>query len=118
MLYASTSLKGDHGFQLLQKAVDTLLSTVDVSPRPTILWSLLFEQRSSVSTAETKEPSSPDDHILRFPPSSLDLVFDEKSLERVKGVWQKIMGDEAETSEFLAFGERGEGVDEEQEDDE
>lgn len=115
VLYASTWLKGEHGFRLLQGAVDALLSTIDVSSRPTIPWSMQFGQRTSVPVAET---SSADDHVLRFPPPSLDLVFEEKTLDRVKAIWQKIMGDGAEVEQFLVFPERDGAGDQDQEDDE
>jgi hypothetical protein len=66
-----------------------------------------FQQRSTVPAAITSAlgPSaSSEEHVLRFPPSSLDLVFDGSSLDRVRDVWKKIVGDEA--GEFLVFEER------------
>ena len=88
------------GSQLLQKATEALLSAVDASPRPTVLWSVRYEQQPS-SGFETLPTG---DHVLSFPPPSLDLAFDDTVLDNVKAVWQKIAGDDA--GEFLVFQER------------
>ncbi|KAI4632315.1 uncharacterized protein J4E88_006122 [Alternaria novae-zelandiae] len=101
VLYASTSVSGRDGFALLQKAVDSLLSAEDVSPSPTILWSVEYQQQSS-SGSETLPTDT--DHVIRFPPPSMDLAFDDAVLDNVKEVWQKIVGDDA--GEFLVFQDR------------
>lgn len=100
VLYASTLLNGTAGSELLQKAVDTLLSCVEVVPLPTVLWSVKYEQQPS-SGSETL-PSGV--HVLSFRPPSFDLAFDDSVLENVKDVWQKVLGDEA--GEFLVFQDR------------
>jgi hypothetical protein len=45
-----------------------------------------------------------DEHVLRFPPPSTDLAFDDTVFDRVKDVWQKIMG--GDVGEFLVFQDR------------
>ncbi|KAF2277601.1 FAD/NAD(P)-binding domain-containing protein [Westerdykella ornata] len=102
VLYASTSLTGESGFQLLKIAVDTLLHTVDIMPRPTVLWSMQFEQRSSSS--DEPAPAVGDQHVLKLPSSPLDLAFDDDVLDRVKSVWQQIVGEDGR--EFLVFEDR------------
>ena len=94
-------MSGRDGFALLQKAVDSLLSAHDVSPSPTILWSVEYQQQAS-SGSETLPTDT--DHIVRFPAPSMDLSFDDAVLDNVKEVWQKIVGDDA--GEFLVFQDR------------
>jgi len=94
-------MSGRDGFALLQKAVDSLLSAHDVSPSPTILWSVEYQQQAS-SGSETLPTDT--DHVVRFPPPSMDLAFDDAVLDNVKEVWQKIVGDDA--GEFLVFQDR------------
>ena len=102
ILYASTSLNGEEGFQLLSKAVQALLSSVSVTPVLGVLWSIQYEQRSTSSTNSV--PFDSKEHILNFPPLSLDLAFDDAVLDNVKDVWQKIMGDDA--GDFMLFTDR------------
>ncbi|KAH7090537.1 rab geranylgeranyl transferase escort protein-like protein [Paraphoma chrysanthemicola] len=101
LLYASTSLSGERGSTLLTKAVGALLSSVDVSPTPSILWSAQYQQHA---TSGTERLQSGNDRVLRFPPPSLDLAFEDAIFDNVKEVWQKVVGDEA--GEFLVFKDR------------
>lgn len=94
-------MNGQSGVALLQKAVDSLLSATDVSPSPTILWSIGYQQHAS-SGSETLP--SDNDNVLSFPPPSTDLAFDDAVLDTVKGVWQQVVGDDA--GEFLVFQDR------------
>jgi hypothetical protein len=94
-------MDGPVGFALLQKAVESILSAHDSSSPPTILWSVRYQQRAS-SGSETLLPNN--DHVIRFPPPSMDLAFDDTVLDTVKEVWQKIVGDDA--GEFLMFQDR------------
>ncbi|KAF2848760.1 rab geranylgeranyl transferase escort protein-like protein [Plenodomus tracheiphilus IPT5] len=100
ILYASTLLSGTAGSELLQKAVDALLSSVDTTPAPRILWSVKYGQRPS-SGSESLPPGA---HILSFPPPSLDLAFDDTVLDNVKEMCRKILGDDA--GDFLVFQDR------------
>jgi uncharacterized membrane protein len=95
-------LSDKRGFELLNKAVDTLLASVDVSPSPTVLWRTQYQQRPTSGSEQL--PAEADGNILRFPPVSMDLAFDDVMFDRVKDVWQKIVGDDA--SDFLVFQDR------------
>lgn len=56
----------------------------------------------STQNQQTKEEVvERDKNILCFPPPSLDLIFDDKMIDRVKSVWQKIMGEDAQG--FMTF---------------
>lgn len=107
VLYASTSQLGELGVQLLGRAVDSLLSAVDTTPQPEVLWTLQYEQ-----TPETIASSVPQtSNSLQLPPSSLDLSFDDSLLTRVKEIYQKIVGDDG--GQFMVFADReGQGDDE------
>lgn len=81
--------------------MESLLSAQDVQPSPTILWSVEYQQQAS-SGSETLPSDT--DRIVRFPPPSMDLAFDDMVLENVREVWQKIVGDDG--GEFLVFQDR------------
>ncbi|KAH6618488.1 rab geranylgeranyl transferase escort protein-like protein [Boeremia exigua] len=101
ILYASTSLSSDKGFELLKKAVDALLVAVEVTPKPNVLWSTEYRQRASSSTDTLPADH---EHVLSFPPPSMDLAFDDAILDNVKSVWRQIVGEEG--GEFLVFQDR------------
>ncbi|KAF2629534.1 FAD/NAD(P)-binding domain-containing protein [Macroventuria anomochaeta] len=101
ILYSSTSLSSEMGFGLLRKAVDALLVAVEVTPKPDVLWSIQYQQHASSGT-ETLPAGN--EHILGFPPPSMDLAFDDALLDNVKEVWQKIVGEDG--GEFLVFQDR------------
>jgi hypothetical protein len=102
VLYATTSLSDQNGLDLLQKAVDALLSAIDVTPAPSILWSAKYQQRPSSGTELL--PIGTDSNTLHFPAPPKDLAFDDGVLDNVKEVWQKIAGEDA--GEFLVFQDR------------
>lgn len=103
ILYASVALSGDKGAELLKKAVGALLSSIDASPVPSILWSAQYQQRPSSGAEALRENNDP--RVIRFNPVPIDLAFDDTILENnVQAAWQKILGDEAE--EFLVFQDR------------
>jgi FAD/FMN-containing dehydrogenase len=102
VLYASTLLSGKSGFELLGKAVSTLLASVDVTPAPSLLWSTQYQERPTSGT-ETL-PTGNDEHVLRFPPPSTNLAFDDAIFDRIKEMWEKIMGGDG--GEFLVFQDR------------
>jgi hypothetical protein len=101
-LYATTTQSGQDGFNILSKAIDTLLASVDVSPIPGVLWSAQYQQRPA--SGQESLPTHIGDHVVQFPPPSMDLAFDDSMLDRVQDVWKKIMGEEA--GEFLVFQDR------------
>jgi len=75
-----------------------LLQSVNETPVPAVLWKLQYGQRSPVFT----EPSTNEaDTTIVFPALSLDLAFDDSTLDRVRQAWRTIMGSEAE--DFLQF---------------
>lgn len=86
----------------MKQAVDALLPTVDVSPTSSILWSVQYQQHAS-SGAESL-PNDINEHVVRFPPQSLDLAFDDSTFDHVKEVWQKVVSDDS--GEFLVFQDR------------
>ncbi|ORY18694.1 GDP dissociation inhibitor-domain-containing protein [Clohesyomyces aquaticus] len=102
VLYASIALKGTAGFQYLKKSVEALLLSLDVTPSPTTLLSVQYEQQSRPSmqllASETDEPTN------NSSSSSMDLAFDDSVLDQVKGLWQEIMGEDA--GKFLVFEDR------------
>jgi len=95
-------LSGNDGFQLLQLATNALLSSADVTPCPTLLWSIQYEQRADTEIVVL--PTHASDHALLFPPVPLDLASVDSVLDHVKGAWRRIMGDE--DGEFLVFADR------------
>jgi hypothetical protein len=101
-LYATTTLSGKQGFDLLNKAVDALIASVDVSPTPDLLWSAQYQQ--TPTSGMESLPAHAGDHIVCFPPPPMDLAFDDTIFDRVKDVWQKIVGNDA--GEFLVYQDR------------
>jgi Rab proteins geranylgeranyltransferase component A len=57
--------------------------------------------------------STMSDKVMVFPPPSVDLAFDESILDCVREMWKRIMSDEVEEAEFLRFGQRGVGEEDE-----
>jgi len=114
-LYASIGAEEIIGFHALDRAVELLLRSVDEQPIPRVLWRLQYGQRAAQDTLQGITQQSSDisilnERILTFPDPSLDLAFDESVLHRVKEVWQRIMGPDAEG--FMQFDKR-EGVESE-----
>ena len=101
ILYASTSLGSEKGFELLRRAVDALLASVEVSPKPDVLWQAQYQQHASSGSGALHTDS---EHGLSFPPPSMDLAFDDAIFDNVKEVWQKIMGEDS--GDFLVFQDR------------
>ena len=46
------------------------------------------------------------ERFLKLPSPSTDLVFDDGVLDSVRWAWQKIIGEEVDSDEFLVFLER------------
>ena len=114
VLYASVSAESGHGYPLLDQAIENLLSVEDSSPE--ILYQMKYTQTSTSSSPDKVGldpealPSDLDspENVLLFPPPSLDLVFDDSIIERVKAFWKKIVdkdGDEG-SGEFMIFEDR------------
>ncbi|KAI9786437.1 MAG: Rab proteins geranylgeranyltransferase component A [Geoglossum umbratile] len=117
VLYASVSAESGHGYTLLDKAIKGLLESIKSDPSPEVLYQIKYTQTSTSSSPDKVEldpqtsiPNSPK-NVLLFPPPSLDLVFDDSILERVKTFWRMIIGrdeDEEGAGDFMAFGDREE----------
>ncbi|KAL5456590.1 hypothetical protein PMIN06_003825 [Paraphaeosphaeria minitans] len=104
VLYASTSLSGKRGFELLRQATDRLLAILDASPSPNTLWSMQYEQRAMPSIIPLPIPDGASAHFLGVPPVPLDLVVDDVVLDRVRTLWQTITNQDPE--QFLQFKNR------------
>lgn len=119
VLYASVSAESGYGFSLLDRAIEVLLESVDDDPSPEILYQIKYTQASTSSPPDRVELdpqtstsmfNSPG-NILLFPPPSLDLVFDDSILERVRTFWRKITGkgeDKEDSGDFMVFEDREE----------
>lgn len=59
---------------------------------------------SNDNTPSTICSTSP--HVLRFPPSNLDLAFEDETIDLVKEAWKTVMGDQARSDEFMIFEDR------------
>ena len=88
----------------MDAAISRLLDLVGESPSPRSLWTLKYEQPDQAITVSS-DVGGPDNTIV-FPAPSSDLVFDESILERVKAAWQKIMGPDFRSEDFLVFEDR------------
>ncbi|KAF2116679.1 rab geranylgeranyl transferase escort protein-like protein [Lophiotrema nucula] len=109
ILYGYVALSGAQGSQLLKKAVESLLASVDITPAPTILWSLQYEQRCIPVNGSGSLHMTWGEGMLTFKQSQFDLAFDDRILDEVKEIWQKIMGEDA--GDFLVFEDREPDID-------
>lgn len=101
VLYALVSLGGSKGFALLEQAVDLLLSAMNTTPAPRVLWSVKYQQQPS--SGSDALPCGPE-KIIRFPPPPVELAFNDEILDNVKSVWEQVMGQQG--GEFLVFQDR------------
>jgi hypothetical protein len=114
VIYASTAGQYPAGKQLLDLALDTLLSTIDEPSKPEVLWSMSYQQLRS-SPSSDPLVSGLGNKVLVFPPLSSDLAFDDAVLDQVESTWRQVLGQEAEGVEFLVFEDREGELDEEEE---
>ncbi|RAL10988.1 putative Rab geranylgeranyl transferase escort protein [Aspergillus homomorphus CBS 101889] len=107
VLYGSVSISGSDGQALIESAVQQLLESA-AGPDAKVLWSLRYTQLGRAIGSETGSVQSVNlaDRIVRLPPSSLDLAFDDSLIDTVKDAWQAIMGDDAIDHEFMTFEDR------------
>ncbi|KAF1991670.1 hypothetical protein K402DRAFT_409784 [Aulographum hederae CBS 113979] len=113
VLYASTSSDGPRAFELLDAATNRLLEATNETPKPSVLWSLRYQQRSGDSNGG-QTVVNVKEQMVTFPLPSLDLAFDDSVIDRVKVAWQQIMGPDA--TGFMVFKDR-EGVGEDDDED-
>ncbi|KAJ5825214.1 hypothetical protein N7474_002352 [Penicillium riverlandense] len=105
IIYGSVAQPGPDGQSLLDSAVARLLQAE--GPQATVLWSLRYSQLGRLSNGDippTLSEHSP--HVHSFPPPNLDLAFEDETVGVVKEAWQKIMGNEARSDEFMIFDDR------------
>ncbi|KAI9887568.1 MAG: Rab proteins geranylgeranyltransferase component A [Watsoniomyces obsoletus] len=136
VLYASVLATQGVDYETLDLTIERLLETIDENPEGLrVLYRLRYtrtgllpseEHRAHPATTDSEESSSTtnpgtllettdEDHILRFPTPSLDLVSDENIVARVKTVWEQIMredgdagGSPPDLESFMNFREREE----------
>lgn len=104
VLYASTSLGGKSGFELLNHATSRLLASVDTSSLPQVLWSLRYEQHAVPSVEPLPVSDDAKAHVLYLPSTPLDLAVDDAVFDSVRETWQAITGEDSE--QFLMFKNR------------
>lgn len=71
-----------------------------------VLWSLRFTQLGCADNASVNSVTSAAGRVIRFPPPSLDLAFDDAMIDAVQKVWKTVMGDEAREEDFMQFEDR------------
>lgn len=98
--------------------MEKLLRVTEESSQTTVLWSLEYEQHNHKKERPPNLQNLNSEHVtpqlLKFPPPSMDLVFDDGALDAVKWAWLKIIGPDADPDGFLIFPERGMDEDEEE----
>lgn len=87
---------------MLGLAVEGLLYQVDSEESETkVLWNLYYEQSGPTDTPRDKTEGR-----FCFPASSVDLAFDDQTVETVREAWRFVVGDEASDDDFLQFADR------------
>jgi hypothetical protein len=105
IIYGSVAVSGSEGHTLLERAVDRLLKAE--GPQAIALWSMRYNQLGRLSnggTPPTIQTLSP--HVFSFPPPSLDLAFEDETVDMIKQAWVEIVGDEVAHDEFMIFEDR------------
>lgn len=105
------ALAGPEGQSLLESAVDRLVRAEGGSA--IVLWSLRYTQRGHLSNGEARCLSFAGEtsDLGYFPPSSLDLAFEDDTLDIVKQAWKKVVGDEVDDDDFMKFDDRDGAID-------
>ncbi|KAL8648076.1 MAG: hypothetical protein Q9210_005197 [Variospora velana] len=116
IIYTSTTLAQSSASLLLQSAIDTLLSSVNEQPMPTILWSLSYTQHhlttpSSVSTSKEESSSQPrrdqQAGILVLKDLAPSLALEDDPLRDVRAKWELITAEDGdERGGFMQFEDR------------
>ncbi|KAL4794918.1 GDP dissociation inhibitor [Aspergillus venezuelensis] len=114
VLYSSVSIPGPQGQSLIESAIEKLLRS-NAGPDARVLWSLRYTQlgRAVGAGGETRPANVVSGNVIQFPPPSLDLAFDDSTIDLVKDAWMRIMGDEVNEEQFLKFEDREDYDDEE-----
>ncbi|KAJ5600216.1 hypothetical protein N7450_001283 [Penicillium hetheringtonii] len=105
VIYGSVALPGPEGHTLLECAVDRLLRAE--GSQSMILWSMRYTQSGRFSndgSLPTIHKHSA--HVYCFPPSNLDLSWEDEVIDMVKEAWIRIVGDEVDHDDFMIFEDR------------
>ncbi|KAJ5952921.1 uncharacterized protein N7479_011334 [Penicillium vulpinum] len=106
VIYCSVALAGPEGQALLESAVDRLIQAEGLPA--SVLWSLRYTHTGYLSNGEPRRlivtDEIPDCYV--FPPSSLDLAFEDDTLDLVKEAWKKVVGDAVDDADFMIFDDR------------
>ncbi|KAL4904716.1 hypothetical protein BDW74DRAFT_154437 [Aspergillus multicolor] len=105
VLYGSVSISGQQGQTLIEHATDKLLQS-SAGPDARVLWSLRYTQLGRPVGDETRPANVVSGNVIRFPAPSLDLAFDDTTIDLVKDAWTVVMGDEASPDDFMKFEDR------------
>ncbi|KAJ6020386.1 hypothetical protein N7540_005890 [Penicillium herquei] len=105
IIYGSVSISGQEGHSLLERAVEKLLAAE--GPDAIVLWSMRYNQLGRLSS----DGSSPvirahSSNVYSFPPPSLDLAFEDETVDMVKQAWLKVTGSEVDPDDFMIFDDR------------
>ncbi|KAL9011103.1 MAG: hypothetical protein Q9173_004029 [Seirophora scorigena] len=127
IIYTSTTLAHSAALILLRSAIDTLLSSVNEQPTPTILWSLSYTQHhhhptppssltSNDASVNSDARSNQQSGVLFLKDFAPSLELEDEVLRDVRAVWELITADDGdERGSFMQFDDREGGVDEDQE---
>ncbi|KAJ5101202.1 hypothetical protein N7456_007254 [Penicillium angulare] len=105
IIYGNVSVPGLEGQTLLECAVDRLLQAE--GPHAVVLWSVRYNHVGHFSndglppTIQTHSP-----HVYSFPPPSLDLAFEDETVDMVKQAWLTVAGGETDPDDFMIFDDR------------
>lgn len=69
------------------------------------MWQLEYVKRH-ILPSTLSNVTSGSDNVLRLPPTSLKVQFDDRILAEVKRAWKTIMGDAADEKTFMVFEDR------------
>ena len=95
---------------LLRKAVDNLLVSIEEHPAPSILWRMQYDQRYTVSATTGdydlniiyKKPRN--DRVLQLPDLMPGLTLEDDVLKHVRACYDRIM--EGHSASFMTFTDR------------
>ena len=104
VVYGSVSLPGSQGQLLLESAVNSLLQ-FEAEPTAKVLWSLRYTQLGRFDASQSIATDS-SKNIICFPPPSLDLAFDDSTIDIVRAAWKMVMEGDAVDAEFMNFEDR------------
>ncbi|KAL4874834.1 GDP dissociation inhibitor-domain-containing protein [Aspergillus karnatakaensis] len=105
VLYSSVSVYGPPGQSLIEAAIAKLLAS-SAGPDAAILWSLRYTQLGRAVGGDTRPANVVSGSLIQFPAPSLDLSFDDSTIDLVKDAWTLIMGEGVSPEDFMKFEDR------------